>query len=235
MKWFKHDSNANMDAKLQEVLLDYGLEGYGLYWYCIELIASSVEKDNLTFELEHDARIIARNTGSTLQKTEEMMKRFVDLGLFECSEGVISCLKLAKRTDEYTTKITRKIKSGHSPDKIPPNRIEENRTDKIKIEKKKEEDAVFEEFWNIYDKKQQKPKCISKWKKLTKSEIDLIFTNLPKYIESTPDKSYRKNPLTWLNGECWNDEIINQPSNQPKQYSSHTEQNLINTEGWEIE
>lgn len=128
MKWFKHDSNASMDAKLQEVLLDYGLEGYGLYWYCIELIAATVEKDNLTFKLEHDVRIIARNTGTTLQKTEEIIKRFVELGLFEDSKGVVSCLKLAKRTDEYTAKLTRKRKkSGHSPDKIPPNRREQNR------------------------------------------------------------------------------------------------------------
>ena len=45
-----------MDAKLQEVLLDYGLEGYGLYWYCIELIAQRVTTNNLTFELEHDVK-----------------------------------------------------------------------------------------------------------------------------------------------------------------------------------
>ena len=64
MKWFKHEAAANMDAKLQEVLLDYGLEGYGLYWYCLELIAGKVEPGNLTFELEHDCRIIARTTGS---------------------------------------------------------------------------------------------------------------------------------------------------------------------------
>ena len=92
MKWFKHDSDANMDAKLQEVLLDYGLEGYGLYWYCIELITSKIDKDNLTFELEHDARIIARNTGSTVQRVEEMMRRFVALGLFDQSEGNIRCM-----------------------------------------------------------------------------------------------------------------------------------------------
>ena len=77
MKWFKHETDANMDAKLQEVLLDYGLEGYGLYWYCIELIAQRVNNNNLTFELEHDTRIIARNTGSTPQKVEEMMKTFI--------------------------------------------------------------------------------------------------------------------------------------------------------------
>lgn len=103
MKWFKHDADANADAKLQNVLLDYGLEGYGLYWYCVELIAGKVDVDNLTFQLEHDARIIARNTGSTTQKVEEMMKYFVKLGLFECSDNVISCLKMARRLDKSMT------------------------------------------------------------------------------------------------------------------------------------
>lgn len=103
MKWFKHDSDANMDARLQEVLLDYGLEGYGLYWYCIELITQKVDSENITFELEHDARIIARNTGSSPQKVQEMMTRFVEIGLFENCDGVITCLKLAKRLDKSMT------------------------------------------------------------------------------------------------------------------------------------
>lgn len=103
MHWFKHDADANQDAKLQNVLLDYGLEGYGLYWYCIELIAGKVDKDNIKFELEHDARILARNTGSTPQKVEEMMKYFVKAGLFECSNNTITCLKLAKRLDKSMT------------------------------------------------------------------------------------------------------------------------------------
>lgn len=103
MKWIKHDTDANQDARLQHVMLDYGLEGYGLYWYCIELIAGRVNQDRITFELEHDARIIARNTGSSVQKVEEMMRYFVKSGLFESSDGVISCLKLAKRLDKSMT------------------------------------------------------------------------------------------------------------------------------------
>lgn len=75
----------------------------------------------------------------------------------------------------------------------------------------------FDEFWNLYDKKQQKPKCLSKWKRLNKSDRDLIFKKLPAYIKSTPDKSFRKNPLTWLNGECWNDEIICKNKNNGSQ------------------
>ena len=103
MKWVKHDTDANQDAKLQNVLLDYGLEGYGLYWYCIELIASKIDNDNITFELEHDARIIARNTGCTPQKVEEMMRYFVNERLFESIDGVITCFKLARRLDKSMT------------------------------------------------------------------------------------------------------------------------------------
>jgi len=103
IKWIKHDTDANQDAKLQNVLLDYGLEGYGLYWYCIELIAGKVDKDNITFELEHDARIIARNVGSTAQKVEEIMRYFVKTGLFEDANGVITCLKIARRLDQSMT------------------------------------------------------------------------------------------------------------------------------------
>ena len=108
MKWFKHDTDANMDAKLQEVMLDYGLEGYGLYWYCIELIAQRVNGDNLTFELEHDCRIIARNTGSTPQKVEQMMKSFIGLGLLNADNGHVFCLKLASRCDDFTAKAVRR-------------------------------------------------------------------------------------------------------------------------------
>ena len=146
MKWFKHDTDANMDAKLQEVMLDYGLEGYGLYWYCIELIAQRVNGDNLTFELEHDCRIIARNTGSTPQKVEQMMKSFINLGLLDVDSGHVFCLKLASRCDDFTAKAVRRngIKAlskqsvGVSPslsDKVPLEEEEEVR----KRSKKKED------------------------------------------------------------------------------------------------
>tara|TARA_R110000782_G_scaffold180233_1_gene270759 strand:+ start:631 stop:1305 length:675 start_codon:yes stop_codon:yes gene_type:complete len=103
MHWFKHDTDANQDAKMQNVLLDYGLEGYGLYWYCIELIAGRVGSENITFELEHDVRILARNTGSTPVRVEEMLKYFIKIGLFECANNTVTCLKLAKRLDKSMT------------------------------------------------------------------------------------------------------------------------------------
>ena len=65
----------------------------------------------------------------------------------------------------------------------------------------------FSEFWDLYGKKVDTKKCEAKFNKLTKTEVDALFSKLPDYIRSTPDKQYRKNPVTWLNGKCWNDEI----------------------------
>jgi hypothetical protein len=145
MEWFKHDSNANLDEKLQEVLLDYGLEGYGLYWYCIELIVGKVSADNITFELKHDARVIARNTGSSVQKVEEMMKRFVDVGLFENQAGAITCLKVAKRLMTSATSnpqmrnLIQNIKSKQDDKEPSCHRHDAVMQDKIRIDKIREE------------------------------------------------------------------------------------------------
>lgn len=234
MKWVKHDTDANQDAKLQNVMLDYGLEGYGLYWYCIELIAGKVDKDNITFELEHDARIIARNTGSTTQKVSEMMKYFVEIGLFECSSNTITCFKLAKRLDQSMTsnpqmrEIIQNFKN-HDPVMISHDEVMQDkiRLDQTRLENK--EHSRFAEFWDLYGKKVDSKKCESKFKKLSKQDVEAIFKALPSYLQSTPDKQFRKNPLTWLNGKCWQDDI--------QEFKSHQGVNQIGTdfkapEGW---
>tara|TARA_R110000868_G_scaffold113754_1_gene305093 strand:- start:35 stop:664 length:630 start_codon:yes stop_codon:yes gene_type:complete len=153
MKWFKHDSTANMDAKLQSVLLEYGMEGYGLYWYCLELIAQTVTPENITFNLQHDSRIIARNTGLGVQKVQEIMTHFVNIKLFQSNNGLITCLKLANRTDDYITKITRKsvqstdivrTLSGNVP-------LEEIRQEEIRLEKKREKDLKKYSVFSVPD------------------------------------------------------------------------------------
>jgi hypothetical protein len=237
MKWVKHDTDANQDAKLQNVLLDYGLEGYGLYWYCIELIASKIDNDNITFELEHDARIIARNTGSTPQKVEEMMRYFVTERLFEQIDGVITCFKLARRLDKSMTsnpqmrEIIGKLKNHDAIMTESAKPMQDKiRLDQTRVEENKEPVSVsrFDEFWDLYGKKVDTKKCKAKFNKLTKAEVDALFGKLSDYIKSTPDKQYRKNPVTWLNGKCWNDEIQFQlGSQQGKTSALH---NLSNTD-----
>jgi hypothetical protein len=68
----------------------------------------------------------------------------------------------------------------------------------------------FDEFWMIYDKKVEKPQAEKSWKRI-KPTIELqltIYAAARTYVASTPDKKYRKNPSTWLNNQCWNDEVV---------------------------
>jgi hypothetical protein len=103
VKWVKHDTDSHRDARLRKLVLAYGMEGFGLYWYCIELIAGDVSSDKYTFELEHDAEIISYDTGISVTKVNEMMAFMVDLSLFENDGGVITCMKIAKRLDSSMT------------------------------------------------------------------------------------------------------------------------------------
>lgn len=148
MKWFKHDSDACQDAKLRKVRMKYGAQGYGIYWYCLELVARNVEGHNLTFELEHDAELIAEDFKISSELVQEMMKYMVELGLFENNRGVITCLKMATRTDEYTQKLMRnnnkyrdnvRTLSGESHDSvtIKSDLIEEKRIEQKDIGQKR--------------------------------------------------------------------------------------------------
>lgn len=151
MKWFKHDTDASIDAKLQELLLDYGASGYGLYWYCVELIAQNVNENNITFELEHDARIIARNLNLSLQETKDMMQKMIDLNLFSFSKNhKLACYALAKRLDQSMTSnpefraLIKNVKENKviNHDEVMINHDlvmqEEKRREEIRLEEKKE-------------------------------------------------------------------------------------------------
>ena len=73
----------------------------------------------------------------------------------------------------------------------------------------------FDDFWNLYDKKVGKDGIEKKWASLTNKQRAAAMEYLPGYILSTPDKMFRKHPKTFLNGKCWNDEIILKPTAKP--------------------
>ena len=224
MKWFKHDTDANMDAKLQEVLLDYGLEGYGLYWYCIELIAGKVGAENLTFSLEHDARIIARNTGGTTQKITEMMTRFVEVGLFEDKDGLVTCMRLAKRLDKSMTSnpdmraAIEGIRNNHDlvmTQSAKPmqeeNRLEEKRTEEKKLDKKKViKPESFKQFFIMYPPNKKGGTDATAWKKakglgFTDNEFNLMIIDIEQRKALMPAwyKTYAIGITKYLDERIW--------------------------------
>ena len=69
----------------------------------------------------------------------------------------------------------------------------------------------FEEFWNVYDKKVSKPKAYKSFiQALKKTSFDNLINALKKQKQTWKhkDKAYIKHPTTWLNQECWDDEVI---------------------------
>lgn len=79
-------------------------------------------------------------------------------------------------------------------------------TNKIKV---KDINIPFSDFWDKYDYcKGKKSDVESKWIALSDDERTLTMESLDKYLLSTPDKTYRKYPMSYLNTEAWNDEHV---------------------------
>jgi hypothetical protein len=152
MQWFKHDADASTDAKIKKLVMRYGADGYAIYFHCIELIVGNLSEQNITFELEHDAEIIADNlkiqgTSETapVDRVNQIMKYIVSLGLFEESNGHITCYKILKRLDcSMTSNAKMRVlitgaKQNHDKVMINSDGVmqEENRIDKIRLDKKR--------------------------------------------------------------------------------------------------
>jgi uncharacterized protein YdaU (DUF1376 family) len=105
-----------------------------------------------------------------------------------------------KETQTITQLITQ------SKPKNNPTENENENVNRVRIEDNKK--VWFDVFWDKYNKKQDSKKCLDKWLKLSDNEINAALDKVEAYVKSTPDVQFRKNPLTWLNGKCWEDEII---------------------------
>jgi len=67
---------------------------------------------------------------------------------------------------------------------------------------------TFERFWEMYGKKGNRKTSEARFNKVSEANRVLIAKNLEAYVISTPDKQFRKDAQSWLNMECWNDEVM---------------------------
>ena len=84
----------------------------------------------------------------------------------------------------------------------------------------------FSDFWVKYDYcKGKKSDVEAKWNALSDEERTLTMASLDKYLLSTPDKTYRKYPMSYLNTEAWNDEhivpVANMATTSTSQYNTN--------------
>lgn len=75
---------------------------------------------------------------------------------------------------------------------------------------------VFDEFYNLYNKKVNRNASIKSFKKIKPTEYDKIRKHIPIFVNSFKDKQYQPYFSTYLNDERWNDEIETKQPIQPR-------------------
>jgi len=98
------------------------------------------------------------------------------------------------------------IKYQHKPGKCSESGYNKPQS-KVKYSIEKDTIYSFEKFWNDYGKKKEKFKSSKLYSRIPEKERIKIKEHVPQYVLSTPEIKFRKNPLTYLNGKCWEDEI----------------------------
>jgi hypothetical protein len=221
MKYFLHDSNSFNDEKITELYLEFGYEGLGLFYTILEKLAFQ-EKPIKTIVLKHQL-----NVGKKLEKCWAFMEQ---IDLISTNNGETFNKQLLNFSEKYQIKkeknskriaewrenqsvsenVTRYESVGNTP-KLNKSKVKESKVNRI---------DEFEIFWEGYGKKIDRSKCEKIWNKLTDEEITKITMTFAKYVEANPDIQFRKNPSTYLNGKCFNDEIIIYPKQQ--QYNGNS-------------
>ena len=105
------------------------------------------------------------------------------------------------------------------------NKEKKGKKDKKEKNKQKENgslfDDEFEKIWEMYEKKGNRKRSMSKWQSLKVEDKRKAMDHIPRYVKSTPEIKYRKNLETYLNNECWNDKIISGKCNADDEYISN--------------
>lgn len=74
----------------------------------------------------------------------------------------------------------------------------------------------FEKWWQIYNKKRGKSRCMRKWAQMPKKDRRACIEATPRYVASITNKVFQKDPLTYLNGRAWEDEVYTEFGEQQK-------------------
>lgn len=143
MKWFKHYSDSYSNLKQQAVIAEFGMEGYGFFWVCDELVAQQGEESRIRAG-KGWKKALAYITRISGERIENMLIFFAEVNLIDqeaLSKGDLYMPKLSEYGDEYSSrKKPTSTNSRQTPDSVVLEeiRIEEKRVDKNRREESTE-------------------------------------------------------------------------------------------------
>ena len=214
--YFSHDYNARNDHKIKKLISKHGYLGYGLFWAIIEDLYNNANA------LQTDYESIAFD----LRTSENIIESIInDFDLFVIEDNSFGSLSVERRLEERSIKSQKASQSAQKrwnktknnanalQTQSDSNAIKERKGKENKENKIENTCLTFDEIWNMYGKKVDSKKCKDKFETIKESDRKKILETLELYVKSKPDVKFRKDPIRYLTGEIWNDEIIqNKPT-----------------------
>lgn len=205
-EYFSHDYSTRLDDKIKVLIRKHGMLGYGAYWAIIEDLYNNANALRTDYEgIAYDLRI-----------DDNVVKSIInDFDLFIVDGDEFGSLSIGRRIEERNKKSQKARESALSRWNKKQDDANAMRTQcdsnaiKEKEIKEKEINIPFSTFWDLYNKKVARVKCVPKWHKLKDEERKTIIDTLPNFLSNIRDKQFQPNPETYLNQRRWEDEVEN--------------------------
>lgn len=210
--WFKHNVNARNDDRIQALRMSHGIEGYGFYFFLIEMMHENME----SFIPESKLTIIFECSGTDTSRCEDILNRCISLGLLKKDNGNIVCDRASDQIEKRQSISSKRAqigsKGGSSQaiakqllSKRKQTQAEESRVEESRVDKNKYILSPFVDKLNalkIFDTPKivteaAQKKYVARRKTFSDEHLIQAFKNLP----NEPDKWKLKNnghrPLSW--------------------------------------
>lgn len=214
--FFQHDYNPTNDPKIQAMIADYGDWGYGLFWRIIEALHRD-ENHRLPVK-SYVFKAFAQHKSTSVEQVQAFVEDCInsyellltDNGLFYSPRVDRNIQKrtlisekrsLAGKASALAKQMSTSVEQNPTKEK----KEKESKGNEIKEKERADKSAAFDLFWDAYDKKDGKKNSFARWMKIPLDDMPMIIEKAKLYAVMKKGDPYKKDPLTWLNGEHWND------------------------------
>lgn len=219
--YFTHPANFRNDRRVKAVRARFGLPGYAILLMLMEALTDADNTQLSTDELEME--LFGGDFGVSVTDIYSLLQLAEKIGLFSRNgDGNLICEDLnsslkqvfdkrnrAREVERDRQKNVSVTETPVSVSEIPQTKLNKTKEDNNMRNTLRDESlSAFWTFWDAYDKKIDRKKCLTKWQTLTAEDHQAILLNVPAYVKKYPNPQLRKNPLTYLNGENWKDPIV---------------------------
>ncbi|MFA5340281.1 MAG: hypothetical protein WC332_00750 [Clostridia bacterium] len=217
------------DFLTDEKLIECSAESTGVYIRLICILHKSEEYGKLllkqkdkqtTKHLKNFALKLLKQMPYTIEVIEKSLQELLIEGVITIEDDYLYQKRMVRdnevsiKRSESGQKGGKKTQFASKFAKAKVKANTENENEDENEDSKKKIDAAFVAFWNAYPNKKEKQETLKRWQKLkhTLPTIETILEAIKKQIawRNNANGEFRpewKNPATWLNRGCWDDEL----------------------------